>query len=483
MQKSRYNTFICSAFVLISIISVSILLSSCPASRYRFEEEQYRQGAILRKIREKGTITVITEYSPTTYFIYRGEPMGFHYEMLTRFTEHLGVALDLKVSRDLNSTFESLLSSEVELIAMDLTITGERSRMLDFIYPHLQTRQVLVQRKASAWDESSGTKRAAFIRNPLDLANKVVYVQKGSSFLGRLRSLQDEIGDTIRIIEHPKYNVEELIRMVAEGEIDYTVADENVAAVNRTWYPKLDVKTAISFPQKIAWAVGKSSDSLKIALDAWMESFVGSNDFRSLYAKYFRSPKILNISGEEFARGRKGKISVYDDMIKKYANELGWDWRLIAALIYQESGFQPEVTSWSGAFGLMQLMPETAIELGVDTSSTPEEQIRAGIKYLKYLDDQFIELIPDNDERFKFILASYNVGIGHVLDARRLANKYGKDTNKWFQNVDTFLLKKSLPEVYQDPVVYYGYCRGEEPVLFVSEILSRYNLYREVIGE
>lgn len=460
-----------------------LVLSACPSKQYRYPGSDIGKGETLSLIREKGSLTAITEYSPTTYFIYRGEPMGFQYELLSRFAEHLGVDLDLRISENLNSTFKSLIEKEVQLIAMDLTVTRDRSKVLGFVHPHNQTRQVLVQRKASAWQNEAGEDRPKFIRNPLDLAGKVVYIQKGSSFLTRLKNLQDEIGDTIHIIEHPTQTAEVLIRRVAEGEIDYTVSDENVAMINKTWYPQLDIKTAISFPQKLAWAVNKEADSLMLTLNTWMDDFVKTSEYRVLFDKYFKSKKILNIAEEEFISGEGGKISVYDDIIRKHSDIVGWDWRLIASLIYQESRFHPEVRAWTGAFGLMQLMPETAAELGVDSLSSPEEQIRAGIQYLKNLDDQLTEMIPDPEERIKFTLAAYNVGIGHVLDARRLADKNGYDTNLWFQSVDTFLLMKSQPEAYNDPVVYYGYCRGSEPVAFVSEIMARYKLYLDVIGE
>jgi membrane-bound lytic murein transglycosylase F len=215
-----------------------------------------------------------------------------------------------------------------------------------------------------------------------------------------------------------------------------------------------------------------------VVLNAWLEEFKKQKQYTYLYNKYFKNPKSARIYESEFYSRNSGKISVYDEVIKKYSQNIGWDWRLIASLIYQESKFHPEVRSWAGAYGLMQLMPETAAQFGVDSLAGPEQQIEAGIRFLKYIDKQLEEVIEDPEERVKFILASYNVGIGHVLDARRLADKYGKDSNKWFANVDTFLLQKSEPKFYRDPVVYYGYCRGTEPVNFVSEILQRYDHYK-----
>jgi membrane-bound lytic murein transglycosylase F len=178
---------------------------------------------------------------------------------------------------------------------------------------------------------------------------------------------------------------------------------------------------------------------------------------------------------------RSGRISVWDDILKQKTEELGWDWRLVASLMYQESRFQSDAISWMGAQGLMQLMPGTAIIYGVDSLSSPVENINAGIKYLKMLDDRFKDIVHDPDERIKFVLASYNAGIAHVFDARRLAEKYGRDPNLWDDNVDFFLLNKSNPKYYNDEVVFYGYCRGEESFNYVNDIMERFEHYRNVI--
>ena len=179
-----------------------------------------------------------------------------------------------------------------------------------------------------------------------------------------------------------------------------------------------------------------------------------------------------------------GKVSRYDEYIKKYSEEIGWDWRLLASLIYQESRFSPEVKSWAGAYGLMQLMPITAKRFGVNAKSTPEKQIEAGVEFIKWLDKRFEKQgIKDRNERTKFVLASYNVGLGHILDAQRLAKKNGKNPNVWENNVDEYVLKKSNPKFYKDPVVKYGYCRGSETYTYVYEILDRYEHYKNIIPE
>ena len=159
---------------------------------------------------------------------------------------------------------------------------------------------------------------------------------------------------------------------------------------------------------------------------------------------------------------------------------MNWDWRLLASLVYQESQFLPYKKSWAGAVGLMQLMPKTAREFGAHDLLDPQENINAGTNYLRWLQNYWRD-IPNSGERVKFVLASYNVGTGHVQDARRLAEKYGKDPNIWEDNVAFFLLKKSQKEYYDDEVVNFGYCRGEEPIRYVDEILKRYEHYKNLL--
>lgn len=437
----------------------------------------------LERIQKRGKIIAVTDFNSTNYFIYRGEPMGYQYELLKLLAKHLDVDLEIVVENDVNRNFEMLLEKECDIIAINLTKTKERSKIIDFTIPHSQTKQVLVQRKPDNWRELTKDEiDSKLIRNQLDLANKVVYVQKGTSYAERIKNLSDEIGDHIIIIEKADLEVEQLIELVASGEIEYTVADENIAMVNQTYYPILDIETAISFPQNLAWGVRKEDDSLKMAINKWLKDFKKTMDYALIYNKYFKSPRSAKIIESEYYTITSGKISAYDDYIKEYSKIINWDWRLVASLIYQESRFKSNVKSWAGAYGLMQLMPTTAKRFGVNKNSSPKENIKAGIKFIKWLDKRFENRgIKDEEEKIKFILAAYNVGLGHILDARRLAEKYGKDPNVWENNVDEFILKKSDPKYYHDPVVKYGYCRGTETYQYVYQILDRYEHYKNIL--
>jgi len=437
----------------------------------------------LRLIIERDTLIALTDYNSTNYFIYRGEPMGYQFEMLNQFAEFLDVNLKLVISDDMNEAFDLLDRGEIDVIAMGLTVTRDRQKEVDFTIPQIQTKQVLVQRKPDnwrkmrTWDEIEDL----LIRNPLELAGREVHVQKGTVFADRLSILANEIGDTIHVVIDPEREVEQLITAVAGGEIEYTVADEHIAKVNQKYYPNIDVNTALSFPQHVAWAVSPGSDSLRIEINTWMIDYKKSTASRYVYNKYFNNPRSVNIAQSEYHSIGGGKISQYDEIIRELSTTYELDWRLVASLIYQESRFHPEVTSWVGAFGLMQLMPATAEIYGVDTNSTPADQIRAGIQFLKWLDKQLPSEIDDPEERIRFVMASYNVGIAHIYDGRRLAEKHGKDPNIWTDNVDFYILNKSDPTYYRDSVVKYGYARGEETYKFVVEIFERYEHYKKVI--
>jgi membrane-bound lytic murein transglycosylase F len=449
------------------------------------EKESFSSLNSIEKIKKRGKLIAVMDYNSTNYFIYRGEPMGYQYELLKLLAEELEVKLEIKVENDIDKNFEMLKRGDCDIIGINLTVTKERSKTINFTYPHSQTHQVLVQRKPENWKNLSKDElEDNLLRNQLDLAGKVIYVQKGTSYEQRMKNLSDEIGGSIKLIGKSDKEVEELIELVARGEIDYTVADENIALVNQIYYPNLDVKTAVSFPQNLAWGLKKGDALLKQEIDTWLREFKKSTKYALIYAKYFKNTRSVKIVESDYYAKNSGKVSSYDSYIKKYSKSIDWDWRLLASLIYQESRFEPNVKSWAGAYGLMQLMPTTAKRFGVNKSSSPEKNIKAGVDFIKWLDKRFEKRgITDEDEKIKFVLASYNVGLGHILDARRLAEKDGKNPDVWENNVDEYILKKSKPQYYKDPVVKYGYCRGLETYNYVIEIMDRFEHYKNAIPE
>jgi len=253
--------------------------------------------------------------------------------------------------------------------------------------------------------------------------------------------------------------------------------------VDAAFYRNIDAKTFISFPQKIAWAVRSDQKRLADTINYWLDNFYKTLYSRLLYNKYFKNlSSRRRVNKSLYNSYGKGHLSPYDDIIKNAAGQIGWDWRLLASLIYQESEFKPNAVSWVGARGLMQLMPDVMKKYGVDSTSSPETQIRAGTNYLKSLFNQLPDEITDSTERIKFVLAAYNTGMGHILDARRLASKYHKNPNIWTDNVDYFILHLSEKKYYNDPVVRNGYVRGKETYNFVIEICQRFKIYKTLIS-
>ncbi len=476
-MKSFFKTYF--NYIILAVLLLGFSCNHTSESNFITQEQGVQID--LEQIRERGKIIAVTNYNSTNYFIYRGKPMGYQFDMLRHLAENLNIKLEVLVTNSLEESFRKINNGEADILAINLTKTNERKKFIHFTEPYLQTHQVLIQKKPKNHRILTKSKlNEQLIQNTLDLAGKTVYVLEGSAYSQRLKNLAEEIGDTIHIIEVPE-ETETLIELVAKGEIDYTVADENVALVSQTYYPELDVSLAVGFPQNIGWGIRKNSPELEKEVNDWIIKFKSTRTYALIYHKYFKNQKSDLVTSDYYAIN-SGQISSFDNAIKDAAKEIGWDWKLLASLIYQESRFNPTVKSWAGAFGLMQLMPTTAARFGVDESSSPLEHIYAGVRFIKWLDNQFEDVIKDPEERKKFILASYNVGLGHVLDAQRLAVKYGKDPNKWEDNVDYYLKNKSEAKYYRDPVVKYGYCRGSEPYKYVYEIMERYEHYNNILN-
>ena len=434
----------------------------------------------LEDIVKRGYINALVDNNSFSYFIYKGHPMGYEYELLQLLAKHLNVSLKIKVTSGVERAFEQLNTGEGDIIAFPLTITKPRREVVNFTRPHFNTYQVLVQRKPKNWrDLSLDEINDSLIRDPADLIGKQIYVIDGTSHELHLKNLSEELGGDI-LIQNDTLTAESesLIRKVALGEIDYTVADHTMARVNSAYYPNLDVGTVLSIPQQIAWALRKNSPKLMEVIDEWLLQIKQQPTFMVIYNRYFRSPRtsLVRMQSDYSSLGGN-KLSPYDDLIKQGADKLGWDWRLLAAVVYQESKFNPTGESWAGARGLMQLMPETAKRFGATDLKDPKQSLNAGVNYLMYLEKYWTKRIPDQQERLKFVLASYNAGLSHILDARKLCKKYDKDEAKW-SDVAYFLLKKSDPTFYRDPLLTAGYCKCEEPVNYVEVVLERFEEYK-----
>lgn len=466
----------------LSLVAVLLLFGfSCNPSQSKTFSSNPRVELDLDAIQKRGFINVLVDNNSISYFIYKGQPMGYEYELLNLLAKELNVELRIKVTSGVEHAMDQLNRGEGDLLAFPLTVTKNRTEFVAFTKPHYNSFQVLVQRKPEGWRKMNDEQiQEGIIRNPVDLVGKKVSVISGTSYEQRLENLSEEIGGDI-VIDLDTLNAESesLIRKVAMGDIDYTVSDHTIARVNASYYPNIDVSTVLSVAQQIAWAVRKNSPSLLEATNGWLTRIKKQPTFMVIYNRYFKSPRTSQMHmNSDYSSLGGNKLSPYDDLIREGATRLGWDWRLLASVVYQESKFIPDDESWAGAQGLMQLMPETARQFGVKDVHDPVQNIKAGVKYLESLERYWAKSVDDPQERLKFVLASYNVGLSHIIDAKKLTAKYGKDAKRWSGNVESFLLKKSDPKYYRDPLAKTGYCKCEEPVNYVRSVLGRYDEYK-----
>jgi membrane-bound lytic murein transglycosylase F len=437
----------------------------------------------LDDIKKTGVLKALVVYSSTSYFLYKGQAMGFEYELLKRLADHLDLELELVVSDDLDSKFEVLNRGDVDLIAHGMTITNQRKWEVDFTEYLYLTKQVLVQRKPDNFREISWSAlQKQLIHDPIELINDTVSIRRNSAYYERLMSLSNEIGGHIFIDTlDSKLSTAEIIDMVADGKIKYTVADENIAKINASYNPILKIDVPISFSQRIAWVTRKKAKKLRAAVNEWIKSERKGTTYNVIYNKYFKNKRTFKrrIKSDYYSL-KNNQISPYDALVKKYANKIGWDWRLLTSQIYQESRFDPLAQSWAGAEGLMQMMPATAKFLNIDEITNPEESIKGGTKYLDILYKRFSN-IPDSLNRILFSMAAYNCGYGHVTDAQLLAKENGLDPNIWSDHVEKMLLALRKPENFNKAFIKNGYVQGREPVNYIKQIFERYDHYKKFI--
>lgn len=457
------------------IYIIFILLFSCIFKDTGFDRT-IKGTRDLAQILTDGKIVAITDFTSTNYFIYKGEPMGYQYEMLVALAANLGVKLELIAVNDPEEALKMLRNGEADIIANDISDIRTMSKTIATTMLYRKSRQVLIQRKNGL---NYGGKINSIVRNLDDLADRKVYVKANSISSRVLKDFAQANNALIKVEEDKKNDSEKLIDLVASGSIDYVVCDSSIARIQSTIYSNIDIETPIGHAQDLVWAVNTGSHDLLQKVNEWLATYPKTSMYSNIYSRYFNNPYVAIIKKSEYFCSGNGRLSVFDEQIKSESNFINWDWRLVASLIYQESKFNPTVRSESGAYGLMQFMPVTAEHFGIDHEANPSIQLKMGVRYLKMLDKYLQDIrIPDS-ERLKFVLASYNAGYGHIIDARNLARKYGKDPNVWDNNVAFFIQNKV--EFYNDTVVRHGYLRGSETYKYVNEILERYDHYKNII--
>ncbi len=416
-------------------------------------------------ILSRGTLRVAVDNNSSSFYIYRGRRMGFEYELLLDLGKQLGVQVEFVVASDIDEAFSKLEEGRVDLIAMNVQQNSERESFVTFTEAIGSMSTVLVGReKLTSWDT---------------LGMDTVVVRKGAVYKSQLEQIKDSLDLDFTILEVQDHE-EILLDRVYEKELRWTVAEKNVAQTNATYYDELQLGLEVSKEEPVTWALRSTSTNLLQAVNSWLvekkKVFIPRT-----YARYFLNSKNqYERTTNTYSSLGGNRISVYDEIIKKNAQTLGWDWRLLAALVYKESRFDTTAISYAGAQGLLQLMPVTVERFGVTNPNDPIESLQGGVKYLQYLDKFWMERDPETNERIKFILASYNIGQGHVEDAWRLTLKYRKNTQSW-QEVSNFLNLKSDPKYYRDAVVKSGYAKGHIAVKYVRDVLALFQSYKALV--
>lgn len=417
----------------------------------------------LDRIKKQGKITMITDNSAVSYYIYRDAPMGFEYELAKEFAKYLGVELEI-ITPGWGSMFDSLNKGEGDFIASGLTITEERENFLLFSQPYMAIQQKFIHHKLK-FD----------IKDLSQLAERTIHVRKGTSYQERLEELK-ESGIDIDIRLLPNIATDEIIRMVSEKEIKYTIADSNIALLNRRYYPDIMIGMSIQEGESLGWAVKKEDRELCEQINLFFKKAEETGTFGKIYEKYYGHMEVFDYFDlKKFHERITTRLPKYKKTIIRESKKYGFDWRMIAAVVYQESHFNAMAESRTGVRGLMQVTKTTAKQMGIENRLEPEQSLKAGIKYLDIQYKKFKE-IKNHHQRLLFALASYNVGYGHIRDAQKIAEAQGLDKNKWTS------LKQTLPllskrQYYKN--TKYGYARGREPVQYIKNILIYYDILKQ----
>ena len=440
--------------ILIIWIVIGYYLFGPVISAYKF--------VTLQRIQKTGEITVVTRNTAHCYYLYRDQPMGFEYEMAQAFAEYLGVQLKVKVVDHWKDMVAALNDGSAAFIAASAPIIPKWQTQVAFSDGYMQVaQQIVTNRKNSR------------IKNAAGLSGKTVHVRKGTAYQLRLAELKDQ-GIDLAIRLHDDLPTEELIQKVADGEIDFTIANSNIILMNQRNFPGAVSTGSINDRMHLGWAVYPKSIELLERMNAFLKVAKKSGKFDAIYNKYYGDTQSFDyVDLTAFHQRIKSRLSRYSPFIKAAAKKHGFDWRLIAAQIYQESHLNPWAKSRAGARGLMQIMPATAKSLGISDSFDPVQNINGGVRYLKKLYEHF-DMVKGKD-RLLIALAAYNIGQGHIYDARKLAKKKGLDPNKW-ESLSKILPLLRYRKYYKH--TKYGFCRGTEPVRYIKQIMIYYDVLK-----
>lgn len=465
------------ASVSLLALGAAALLSSPPAQAQdeRLEADEYawrltrhtreRYAADLDGIRERGVLRVLTRNNSVSYFISRGQERGFEFELASRFAESLGVRVAFVVPERRGALLSALFAGEGDIIAAGTSVTPARGEKVAFTEPYIDVRRVIAtRRKIDAPLQSLG-----------DLPSHRIHLSFRSTTLQDMRQVERTIGRRLDLVDvQDGAEMERMMERVADGTYDATVVDDVLLGLEQQAGLRLVERIQVGDPRPKAWAVHPAAPQLLEAANAFLTN--NKRLVAIMRGRYFKLSKTARRARTDAYRADEtGKISPYDNIFRKVARSHGIDWRLLAAVAYTESRFDPKAKSRFGATGIMQLLPATAQRVGVTKLFDPYQNILAGARYLERLMKVFGDDGVEPRQQIRFALAAYNCGLGHVMDARELARRIGKDPNKWFNEVEDAMRLKENPKWHRQ--TRYGYARSRETIAYVSRIQSQFDVF------
>ncbi|MDO5035463.1 MAG: transglycosylase SLT domain-containing protein [Porphyromonas sp.] len=462
---------------ILALISLILTTLSCEQEQ-KIEPVRYRTW---EEIKASDTLKVVTMTSPTDFYIYRGQSFGLEYYKIRDFAKANGLYLDIHLTNQLDTLRYWLKEGVVDMSITPLSMTRGNVEEYDFCGLRDTLSLVLAQRRDTKDPISSIP----------EMRDKEIYVIDNSVAMLRLEQIREEIGaaeDELVIHAVDTFGAEDLLLKLLDKEspVEYVAVSEGIARLFSTYLRVLDIETPISVPVRYSWAVQKGNESVVQAVDSFF--------LQPERVKHYQELKKHDPAVQYFLRERsgpgtsihltKGAISQYDHIFRREALRLGWDWTYLAAIAFEESRFQADVIGWSGARGLMGIMPATGRIYGANIEELliPDVSVAVAVDLLLALIKQYQDYDPQS-EQINFVLASYNAGSGHVRDAQRLAEKYGAPSREWYNGVREFLLLKSNPTYYNDPVVRFGYVRGRETVSYVDKVRDRQMAYSALVNK
>lgn len=427
------------------------------------------QLTVVDQIKRDGRLKVITRTGLTTYYDSPNGPAGMEYELLKRFAKYLDVRLDIRVEDDFSKIIPAVERRQVHLAAAGIAITPERLTKVRFSPGYQTVNQQLVYR--------AGGKRPADLN---DIYEGELQVIAGSSHIDQLNQLAIDY-PTLVWNEVTNQTSEEMLLALWQENITYTVADSHELAVLQRYYPELRVAFDISENQQLAWVFPiDEDDSLLQEATTFFHRLQAEGTLTQIIEKYYGHVQEFDyVDTRRYMRHINSRLSKYEDNFKSAAKNYDVDWRLLASLSYQESHWMRNARSPTGVRGIMMLTLKTASDMGVESRLNPQQSIEGGAKYFAQIKSRIPDRIQD-PERTWFALAAYNVGLGHVEDARKITELRGGNPDSWAD------VKLSLPLLAQAEwyrQTKYGYARGWEPVRYVENIRSYYDILKRVKSE